>query len=515
VAATSGRQSKNGLRKSPYPVAYAGAIALFAFAACYFRSFIFPNVPLLPAGDQVGFAQSGSRIVAGQLPYRDYFEIVTPGTELVYAVLVKQFGLRAWIPHIVMATLAAVAALLVTLISMRVMRGLSVFLPALFLLGFLLPQSLDGTHHWFSTVAALTALLVLLGGTTMPRIAAAGALCGVTACFTQTKGASVLVGFVVYLIWKARRDRAPAREWLRQTLVLSGATAGVFAVANVYFVSIVGLRRWLYCIVVYPALYYPAPALNNWRVIRDFRWHGVYPILYATVPLACIVFLVTTHRRWKDRTEPWPELVLVALTGIFMFLAIAQSPSLKRLGSVGPPSMISLAWILSRPGIVTKLLKMALGFGALGIALALPIRTQTRWHATLNLPAGKIAFDDKLQYEEYGWVLEHTHPGQFFLGMPMYLPFHLRNVGPIDGVDPSEYTRPEQVTALLQALEAHPVPLMIMPSEKKYPIPKGLPSDHLGPLRDYFCRNYRTTRTFATGDEVWERRDVPTSCTPK
>ena len=158
--------------------------------------FVFPNVPLLPGGDALGFVEAGKYIVAGQLPYRDYFQIVPPGTDLAYALLIRLFGLGTWIPPFVMAALAAMTALLITLISMRVMRGLAVALPGLFLVGLLLIGSLDGTHHWFSTITALAALLVLLGGVTPARIAAAGALCGLTACFTQTKGAAVLAGFI-------------------------------------------------------------------------------------------------------------------------------------------------------------------------------------------------------------------------------------------------------------------------------------------------------------------------------
>jgi hypothetical protein len=278
----------------------------------------------------------------------------------------------------------------------------------------------------------------------------------------------------------------------------------------------------VYCIIVYPLLYYPAPTINNWRVVLyDFRAHQslvrwfAYPFVYVTIPLACVVFLLATRRYWKDQTEPWPELVLIALTGIFMFLAIASSPSTKRLGSVGPPAMVSLAWLLCRSGRVTRLLKMALATGAIGMSIAMPVRVQMFWKGFLDLPAGRTAFHDKQQYEEYAWVLTHSHPGQLFLGMPMHLPFLLLSPSSNIGLHASEYTRPEQVMALVKALDTHPVPLMILPSSKEYPRTTGLPSDHLGPFRDYLCRNYSLTRTFTTGDELWEKKDAPTNCAPQ
>src|SRR6516164_4664210 len=37
-------------------------------------------------GDQLGFLTDGSRIVAGELLYRDFFEMLPPGTPLTYAL---------------------------------------------------------------------------------------------------------------------------------------------------------------------------------------------------------------------------------------------------------------------------------------------------------------------------------------------------------------------------------------------------------------------------------------------
>jgi hypothetical protein len=90
-------------------------MAAFNFAVCYFRSFVFPNTPISLWGDQVGFFNDGSRMILGQLPYRDYFQIVPPGTDLVYALLIRCFGLKMWIPNLLTAGLAAITALLMTL----------------------------------------------------------------------------------------------------------------------------------------------------------------------------------------------------------------------------------------------------------------------------------------------------------------------------------------------------------------------------------------------------------------
>ena len=219
--------------------------------------------------------------------------------------------------------------------------------------------------------------------------------------------------------------------------------------------------------------------------------------MYATVPFAYIAFALIERRRWKeDRSELTDQLVLLALAGFSMFLAIAPSPSLTRLSTVSPPALVLLAWLLNRPGKIAGGLKTCLGAVAVALAVGTAIHYQTRWRAVLGLPGGRTALSDPALYEEYRWVLTHTHPGQFFYGMPpIFLPFHLV-------IDTSDYTRPEQVDAAVQALKQHAVPLMITRGPIEGPVSE---SDHSGPFRDYVLGNYRMTRTFPNGDQVWEK----------
>ena len=491
-------------------------MAFLTCAVCYLRFFVLPDVPTLPTGDSIGFVSDGARIVAGELPYRDFFEMLPPGTPLTYALLIKEFGLRNWIPLLVMAGLAGATVLLMTMASSRLMRGSVALLPALLFTGLILLLSSDATHHWFSTVWVLAAMLALFDEVTFSRIAAAGACCGAAACFTQTKGALAVAGFVTYLVWKSRRENSPAAQCGLRCLVLCGGAFAVFAAANWYFVSAAGFRRWFYCLVVYPLRYFSAPALNNWRVIEyDFQWHRsagswvVFPFVYSVVPLVYIVFLWVMRRDAKrNGTRPWDQLLLVALTGLAMFLAVAPSPSVKRLCTTSPPAMILLAWFLDRPGKPPALLRAGLGAIAVVLAVAPAIHTQTRRFDYLGLPAGRTAISPAL-FEEYSWVLTHTRPGQFFWGMPPFIvPFHLRNPAAIEGIDASEYTRPEDVAGLMQALQQHDVPIVILASEDKYPLTVDRPSNHLGPLVAYLRANYRRARLFANGDEVWEKADA-------
>jgi hypothetical protein len=472
------------------------------FVLCYFRSFVFPATPTLLWGDQLGVATDASRMLAGQLPYRDYFELLTPGSELFYAGWFKLFGVSLWIPNLLMPCLAAATVLFMSLCARHVMRGPFIALPGLLFVGFVLYGSFDAMHHWFSTVIILAAVVVLLNGTTFWRIAAAGALCGLAASFTQSKGAAVLLALLIYILLSEKRN-----EGWRKCLLLCVMALLIFAVINGSFIWAAGLNRWIASVILFPLRYYPSVSINNWRgAWPDFqgrtgalKWICA-PFVYLATPFAYLAVLWTTRRRRENR------LLLLTLIGLAMFFAVMPALSIKRISTVSPPAMILFAWLLTRAGKRATITGATLAAVSFVVALAMVVHTQTRPWAYLDLPAGRVAIADSAVYEEYRWAVAHTRPGQMYFGMPtMYLPFHLQNPAPVQAPAPSEYARPEQITAVIDALEKNRVPLLILRPSMYVPHLLGYPSDHLKPFQDYLYRNYRPTKIFSTNDEVWER----------
>jgi hypothetical protein len=415
--------------------------------------------------------------------------------------------------------LAALAALVMTLIASRLMRGPIILLPGLLLASLILVTSTDATHHWFSTIAILAALLVMMEGITFPRIAAVGALCGVAACYTQSNGAMATAAFVVYLVAHAsRQNEMPSKVAWPKSLLLCGVAVAVFAAANLYFIQAAGLRMWLYCLVVYPLRYYSAQPNNNWRVlIEGFPPHPslitwvVFSFVYVTVPMVYVVFFAGSRKlSKKEGAERLDLLLLVAITGVAMFLSVVLAPSVKRLVTVSPPAMILLAWLLNRPGKAVAGFKILLASAGFALAIAVPVHLQMRSLFYLDLPAGRAALFDPDLYVEYRWLLENTHPGEYFFGLPLfYSPFHMQNPAPVLDFWPSDYTRPWQVAALVDALESHQVSMLVLRRTNDFLWARGSPSDHLEPLRVYVSQNYRLAKTFPTRDEVWLRVDAP------
>ena len=488
------------------------------FATCYLREFVLPNIPIISWADQTLFATNGARIVAGQMPYRDYFQFVTPGTDLFYASLFRSFGMRLWIPNLAMVFLAATATLLMMLAAVKVLRGAYVAVPAALTMGFVLFGGMDATHHWFSAILAMAAMLVLFQGLETRHVALAGALCGIAASFTQSRGAAVTAGFLVYLICQPSHAREKAVARWRRCLLLCAAALVTFVAINGRYIEALGAREWIKWVVVFPFKYYPTIPNQTWRApFGGFsnqtgfaRWICI-PFVYATVSLVYLIFLRVMYRsRRSEPHEPWNQLLLLAITGLAMFLAVAPCPSVMRVSSASLPAMVLLAWLQNRAGKPGRSVAVVLAAASFAIALYLPIRNQTRqWHY-LDLPAGRTAIPDPNRYEIYRWMAENTHPGQMYFGItPVSLPLWLQTPAPISAPVPYEYDRPEHIAASIAAIEENHIPLLLLRPYSYLAGTWGYTDKHLQPFQAYVNQHYRRVKVFSTGDEVWARTDLP------
>jgi len=94
---------------------------------------------------------------------------------------------------------------------------------------------------------------------------------------------------------------------------------------------------------------------------------------------------------------------------------------------------------------------------------------------------------------------------------PLNYALHLLSPAAIEGFHPSSYSRPEQITALVSALDAHQVPILVLWRSSTYFWPKSSPTDPLDPLRACVRRDYTMVRSFPSGDEVWMRKPTAIS----
>ncbi|MGZ4788117.1 MAG: hypothetical protein ACXVZX_06330, partial [Terriglobales bacterium] len=61
----------------------------------------------------------------------------------------------------------------------------------------------------------------------------------------------------------------------------------------------------------------------------------------------------------------------------------------------------------------------------------------------------------------------------------------------------------------VESIESHQVPMLVLRWGPEFLKGNGSPSDYLRPFRSYLVSNYHVTKSFSTGDEVWEGNSNP------
>jgi 4-amino-4-deoxy-L-arabinose transferase-like glycosyltransferase len=509
-AAHAGRQR---LSRPVFLMSLAGA-AVFL----YLRTFLLPGTPFIAHDDQMLFFERAARMLHGQVLYRDFFEMVTPGVDLLYAAGFRLFGIHAWVMQAWCIALGLALFCTVTWIAGRLFRGPLVLLPGLLFLVFDFDTALDPTHHWYSTLAALAAAGVLMGGASLRRLSSAGLLCGVATLFTQTQGVTAFAALVVWLLW-LRRSEKQRRSVQVQLAALVLPFVLVTCCGLGCYVYRAGFRTVYFDLVVFAFRYMSSGDFNSPRAyLRQLPpLHAVSDIarlipslfIYAVVPYS---YFAGLYRLWCRRGDLpaalRQRLVLLHLVGLGLCLAVATGPRLARLCTVAPPATLVCVWLVSQQGRASKITRYGLCGLAAAFALLLPVYRQVQRHSVLELPIGRTAFTDPAEFHEFQWLAGRTHPGEPFFnqgGLGLYLA--LDNPTTSEFVNDGDFTRPEQVAEVVEALGRRPPRFIVMePDTANSP---GI-QDYSVPFTRYVQDHYHRTQVFwlnghSRPEEIWER----------
>jgi hypothetical protein len=484
---------------------------LFIIAALYLCANLFasPNIPIFLEGDQTFFWVYAQRILHGERIYQDFFQFTPPGADLLYYVLFRIFGIHLWVTNLAVLCLGLALSYLCFDLASRFMKHGMALLTSVIFLVLIYGSSLDATHHWFSILASLSAIRILMSARTFPRIAGAGALLGLAMFFTQTNGvaasAAVLLALVVEDIsiqdaWKLKMNRIA---------VLMAAISMTWCVLISHWIAIIGWRKLWYFEITYPVNFirsnYLIPKLSG--SLSD----GAQRLLvYASILLAYPGTLwYCWHRRRNLTGQEKIQATLLTLTGLFLFLGVITKVSWIRLYIVSMPAIVVCMWAVAhtkkvRPFIVSVLWIL--------IAILATRQTMSRHrHANtiVDLPAGTTALSE-LWAEKFVWITEHTHPGDLFLEaqrINAYLPLQLHSPIFADGLLSTEVTRPEYVELAVRQVEQKRVHYILWSPQLSATV-KGNSEDqnNLGPFRSYLSTHYTRVHIFSNEDEIWERR---------
>jgi hypothetical protein len=470
------------------------------------------GIPFLPGGDQVFFWLYAQRLLDGERVYRDFLQRTPPGADFIYLAAFRLFGSRIWVPNLVVLALGiALCWACFRVAASFLTRSQAVLAASLFLV-LIYGKMLNGTHHWFSELAVLSAVAVLQKGKSLNRIAVAGILLGIATFITQTRGPAAAAAVAAYLLWDRWRTKTPWRDCVKRLAV--GFTSFLLTCAFLYsnFIAGAGLRQMWYWLVTYAGRYMVYHSVD--LLTPDARGPlGILPylFLYAALPVA---YALSLWRGWSERGSSLPvatdRRMLLTFVGVGTALEVTLSPNWLRVLCVAAPGIVLLVWSVAQAkrfrdsiaglmwsGVIAAALWQTLAHqrGIQNVIVSTPVGTT----ATSALAAGKLE-----------WIGEHTRPGDFFFQAPwpgVYFPLALRDPVYVDGVGPFDETRPEWVAAGIQQLEAKRVRYVLWAPRLNSPGDTARPETyHLAPLRDYLHDRYRMTYRFADQDEVWERK---------
>lgn len=435
---------------------------------------------VLGAADEGLYLYEAQQLLAGQVFYRDIFDLITPGAHYLMAGLFWIFGTDMATARMADAVIHGLIVV-VTYTSCRVLgvrRGLAV--PAALLhLAVFQPAWAVASPHWLATLLGLLLVPVLVlrreGGGLL-----AGVLTGLVVAVQQQKGTMMAVGVAAvtvagYLVDRYRGTRAagwgaPARQLAAflggMLLIVVPLVAGLVAMA--------GVESVYRALVLHPLVNYRRHAAGApWGYLGPFGWYARYtlptllpyqPVLTGLVALRALGELV--GRADPERLRRSVLLVLMSLASI---ASISYFPDYIHLAFIGPVFAILLAdlaegglaafarWPLVARGtgrVVTALLLAVVGFQLRRVMTG----SWRDYPFAYRSPFGVVRFHDRAEVERVERVravLGAAGVGEMFVypgGTALYLLTGTTNPTPYQFMIPG-YSRPDQMEDAVAILE--------------------------------------------------------------
>ncbi len=454
----------------------------------------------------------------GEVLYRDLFQFNLPGTESLYYVLFRCFGVKLWPANLILCIALLTTAVLVYSLSRLVLRGPIALLPSAAYLVICVRSNLDGSHHWYSTLLVLLSVNLVARARDIRWNILAGISLGLASVFTSTRGISIGAGIALFFIWKLRNPRRAVGV----CAALLVPIAVVLAVVLAWGAMAAGPRTLYESIVAFPAHFYsagysngPMTFFDQWTAMPPVQLHSILYLapwlaINVTVPLTFLVFALNYFRSKaenRSNSRRNETLVLLAFAGTFAFLAVASAPSMPRLNCSAAFAYILLAVMLQDGGHRKLMRGVLIGVSCVGLveltsAVIRPVYV-------LHIPRGSIACVNREEYKIASWVASNAHPGDRLFGASnLNLILGMKNPSRLPWVEPDDYTRPEQIADLVKALQYKPTRFVIWFDYLDQIHGTG---DHLQPLRAYLRDHYTLAQRYDDGTQILVMNS-PASC---
>lgn len=378
-----------------------GLALAVVLASLFFFSWFY-RLPLSETDEGI-VAVGAERILRGQIPYRDFFSELGPGSFYLQAAIFKILGTHAAAMRLTAWLLGGIISGLIYLLARRLMTGAAAFLPSAVFALVCYPATYRVSHHWWGNFFMLLTVLCLMpsetqaGPSSAPArivLVGAGVLAGFILLSMQSMGVWTLLMGAGFLSVHPLLDRQV--EW-REAFRRGTRQAGWFVLgaaltmggAAAYFASHGALAEWvndnfLFLLVNYRA-YLDVPQASPLVIILHIgrlaiTQPSVHFVLYAVGYPAFFLAPILAYggTAWQLLSSRCPEasqariLLLLLLQGVGAFVANSHALDTFHLMSAAPLMLVLLVYhwrqLIHRRH--AGLRRAALASAALAMALA-------------------------------------------------------------------------------------------------------------------------------------------------
>lgn len=249
------KMSKAGFMTRPHPSMTKGVLLCF-FAIAYF--FLYARV-LWRIGDEGTLVYGAQLVAQGALPYRDFFEVMGPGSFYWLGLFFKVFGTNILVARTVLLLTATFTILLLYWMTRRIYQGPFDIFPSIFYLFIGFPVWPGTSHHWDSNLFALLALGAFFLWQDRGRrwfLPLAGVLAGLTSCFVQQKGLCLIAALSLVVWWNGYRAGEARSTIASHVGIMLGGYFAVGGLVLLFFYLAGGLPDLIYANLIWPLTQY-------------------------------------------------------------------------------------------------------------------------------------------------------------------------------------------------------------------------------------------------------------------
>lgn len=446
----------------------------------------------LGVSDEAIYLYEAKRVLAGQVMYRDIFEIVTPGWVYFMAGVFGLFGTTLAVARSTAAVLHGLTATLVYLTCRRlqIRPGLS-WPPALAYVAMGVWAWPVASQHWLATFLFVALLYVLCDPRARPpgRMLRPGVLLGFLLAVQQPRGLAMAAGVVAWSIADAaiRRRYRAGSSWSQLVADLGTLAAGaliVVAPLGVAMIASAGLEPVWRALVVHPLVNYRATNRCGWGYVNVMTaWNGTFtfPRLLASLPAVLPVSALRLVRGWSRRRDQ-AEVRRVALLLVYCLAAmasIAYYPDFIHIAFIAPAFFVAVAetgeWAVRRlppsrwiraAGLVAAVAFLAGVGGHLGENLR---RMRATFTVSRETAFGRVDYPntnpaDVALYDRVAEIMREALVRELFVYpilANLYLTVGAENPTPY-GFFIAGYSSPDQIQRVVDILEARRVPVVVV-----------------------------------------------------